>query len=194
MIGGSEPHAAGRRAVFLDRDGVLNEAIVRDGKPYPPRDIRELKVCPDATAALHRLKQASFLLIVVTNQPDVSRGTQTREAVEIMHAAIRAALPIDEFFVCWHDDKDACECRKPKPGLLVEAASRYSINVRRSFLIGDRWRDVDAGSAAGCRTVQIDRHYNEKPPQSPPDCRVGSLTEAVNWILGTLAGASDHQG
>jgi D-glycero-D-manno-heptose 1,7-bisphosphate phosphatase len=182
----SEPPAAGRPAVFLDRDGVLNEAIVRAGNPYPPKDLGELKIFPDAAAALHRLKQASFLLIVVTNQPDVSRGTQTREAVEALHVAIRSTLPIDAFFVCWHDDQHACECRKPKPGLLLEAARQYAIDVRRSFLIGDRWRDVDAGRAAGCRTIHIDRHYSERSPQSPPDCRAASLTEAVDWILGTL--------
>jgi D-glycero-D-manno-heptose 1,7-bisphosphate phosphatase len=170
--------------VFLDRDGVLNEAIVRDGKPYPPAGIHQLKLVPGAALALQRLKQASFLLIVVTNQPDVARGKQTREGVETLHAAIAAALPLDAFFVCWHDDRDRCECRKPKPGLLLEAASRYAIDFRRSFLIGDRWRDIDAGAAAGCRTIQIDRGYNEKPPQSQPDFHASSLTEAVEWIVG----------
>ena len=191
MIWPSDTHATGRRAVFLDRDGVLNEAIVRGGKPYPPRDIGELKIFPDAAPALHRLKQASFLLIVATNQPDVSRGTQTRETVEALHAAIRAVLPVDAFSVCWHDDKDACECRKPKPGLLLEASSKYAIDLRRSFLIGDRWRDIDAGHAAGCRTVQIDWDYNENSPRFPADHRAASLTEAVDWILSVLQGAAD---
>jgi D-glycero-D-manno-heptose 1,7-bisphosphate phosphatase len=177
---------AARRAVFLDRDGVLNEAIVRQGKPYPPATIEELKLDPGAAPALERLKQASFLLIVVTNQPDVARGTQTREGVERIHAAIGSALPVDAFYVCWHDDRDACQCRKPKPGLLLEAAGRYAIDLRRSFLIGDRWRDIEAGSAAGCRTVQIDRGYSEKLPQKPPDCRAISLTEAVDWIISSL--------
>jgi D-glycero-D-manno-heptose 1,7-bisphosphate phosphatase len=173
-----------RWAVFLDRDGVLNEAIVRNGKPYPPAGIDQLKLVPGAAAALERLRKASFLLIVVTNQPDVARGMQTREGVEGLHGAIAAALPLDAFLVCWHDDRDRCECRKPKPGLLLEAASRYEIDLRRSFLIGDRWRDIDAGSAAGCRTVQIDRGYNEKSPQPPPDFHASSLTEAVEWIIG----------
>ncbi len=180
-----ETHEA-RRAVFLDRDGVLNEAIVRDGKPYPPAGLHQLKLVPGAAPALQRLKQASFLLIVVTNQPDVARGTQTREGVERLHAAIAAALPLDAFYVCWHDDRAGCACRKPKPGLLLEAASRYAIDLRRSFLIGDRWRDIEAGTAAGCRTVQIDRGYNEKSPQSAPDCHAASLTDAVEWILGAL--------
>ncbi len=179
----SEPYAA-RRAVFLDRDGVLNEAIVRDGKPYPPAGTHQLKLVHGAAPALQRLKQASFLLIVVTNQPDVARGMQTREGVERLHAAIAAALPLDAFLVCWHDDRDRCECRKPKPGLLLEAARRYAIDLRRSFLIGDRWRDIDAGSAVGCRTIQIDRGYNEKSPQFPPDFLASSLTEAMEWIIG----------
>jgi len=193
MIWPSDTHAAGQRAVFLDRDGVLNEAIVRGGSPYPPRDLGELKIFPDAAQELHRLKQASFLLIVVTNQPDVSRGTQTRKVVETLHSAIGAVLPVDAFFVCWHDDKDACECRKPKPGLLLEAANKYAIDLRRSFLIGDRWRDIDAGYAAGCRTVQIDWGYNENSPQFPADYRAASLTEAVDWILGTLQSAVDPE-
>lgn len=178
----SETQAA-TRAVFLDRDGVLNEAIVRDGKPYPPAGIHQLKLVPGAAPALQRLKRASFLLIVVTNQPDVARGTETRQGVESLHAAIAAALPLDAFYVCWHDDRDNCECRKPKPGLLLEAASKYAIDLGRSFLIGDRWRDIDAGSASGCRTVHIDRGYSERSPQSPPDCRAASLTEAVDWII-----------
>jgi D-glycero-D-manno-heptose 1,7-bisphosphate phosphatase len=182
-----EPDAyAARRAVFLDRDGVLNEAIVRDGKPYPPAHLHELKIIPEAAAALQRLKRASLLLIVVTNQPDVARGTQTREGVESLHAAIAAALPLDAFYVCWHDDRDGCECRKPKPGMLLEAANRYAIDLQRSFLIGDRWRDVDAGHAAGCRTVQIDRGYNERSPQAAPDYSAASLTDAVDWILGRV--------
>jgi len=172
------------KAVFLDRDGVLNEPVVRDGKPYPPACVAELKVYPEAAAALARLKAAGYLLIVVTNQPDVARGATPRETVEAINAALGAALPIDDFLVCWHNDPDACACRKPKPGLLLEAAGRYGIDLGRSFLIGDRWRDIDAGAAAGCRTALIDRHYRERAPQQPPDFRGTSLKEAVEWVLG----------
>lgn len=171
------------RAVFLDRDGVLNEPVVRNGKPYPPASLDELRIYPDAAPALARLKHAGFLLIVVTNQPDVARGRTPRRLVEAVNTAIGAALPIDDFLVCWHDDADACACRKPKPGLLREASSRYGIDLSRSFLIGDRWRDIDAGAAAGCRTVLIDRHYRERPPEHAPDFRAESLTEAAEWIL-----------
>ncbi|MEO7145005.1 MAG: HAD-IIIA family hydrolase, partial [Bryobacteraceae bacterium] len=113
------------KAVFLDRDGVLNRAVLRDGKPYPPASVDELEILPDAAEALGRLKQAGFLLLVVTNQPDVARGAQTRAAVEAMHAALARALPIDGFFVCYHDDADGCDCRKPRPGLLLQAAAAH---------------------------------------------------------------------
>ena len=172
-----------RRAVFLDRDGVLNESIVRNRKPYPPATLAEFKLFPDASPALARLKAAGFLLLVVTNQPDVARRTQSREIVETMHARMAAALPIDDFFVCWHDDADRCGCRKPLPGLLYSAADRYEVDLGGSFLIGDRWRDIDAGAAVGCRTVLIDREYDERQPQSRPDYCTASITGAADWIL-----------
>jgi D-glycero-D-manno-heptose 1,7-bisphosphate phosphatase len=170
-------------AVFLDRDGVLNEAVICDGRPYPPASVEEVRLVPDAAASLARLKRAGFLLIVVTNQPDVARGAQTRESAEAIHAAIARDLPLDDVLTCWHDDADGCECRKPKPGLLLEAARRYGIDLGRSFLVGDRWRDIDAGAAAGCRTVLIDRGYREKAPRHSPDFRAASLSEAVEWVL-----------
>jgi D-glycero-D-manno-heptose 1,7-bisphosphate phosphatase len=170
--------------VFLDRDGVLNESIVRHGRPYPPASLAEFKLFPEASPALARLKGAGFLLLVVTNQPDVARGTQSREIVEAMHAGMAETLPIDDFFVCWHDDGDRCDCRKPLPGLLYSAAKRYEVDLRRSFLIGDRWRDIDAGAAAGCRTVLIDYQYDERQPQCGPDYRTDSIAGAADWILG----------
>ena len=173
-----------KRAVFLDRDGVLNEAVIRDGKPFPPAALDQLRIYPEAAKALGRLKSAGYLLIVVTNQPDVSRGTQVREVVEAMDAAVGAALPIDDFRVCYHDDGDQCRCRKPKPGLVLDAAAAHEIDLAQSFLIGDRWRDIDCGFAAGVRTVWIDRGYRERGPEHPADFRCRSLGEAVEWVLG----------
>jgi D-glycero-D-manno-heptose 1,7-bisphosphate phosphatase len=175
--------SASARAVFLDRDGVLNRAIVRDGKPYPPASLAELEIVEGAADSLAHLKNLGFLLLVVTNQPDVARGTQTLEAIQAMHDRMRQTLPLDDFLICPHDDRDGCGCRKPLPGLLLEAQRRYGIDLARSFLVGDRWRDVDAGRAAGCRTVHLDRNYRERGPSLPPDARVASLPDAVDWIV-----------
>lgn len=168
--------------MFLDRDGVINRAIVRDGKPYPPHNIDDLEILPGVPEALARLRLAGFYLVVVTNQPDVARGTQRREVIDAMHASLAAALPIDEFRVCDHDDRDDCVCRKPKPGMLDAAARDADLNLSDSVMVGDRWRDVEAGRRAGCRTVFIDREYAEARPDRP-DATVASLPEAVDWIL-----------
>jgi D-glycero-D-manno-heptose 1,7-bisphosphate phosphatase len=171
------------RAVFLDRDGVLNRPTVRDGKPYPPVSPAAIEILPDARPALVDLKELGFLLLVVSNQPDVARGTQKRAVVEAMNSVLKSALPLDDFFVCYHDDGHRCECRKPLPGLLFQAAERYSIDLSSSFLIGDRWRDIDAGSRAGCKTILIDCGYRERQPSKDPDARVQSLRAAADWIL-----------
>jgi len=172
-----------RKAVFLDRDGVLNRALVRDGKPYPPRSLDELVIPPETAPALFRLKEAGFLLIVLTNQPDVARGAITRASVDALHDYMGQRLPVDEFRVCDHDDPDGCSCRKPKPGLILDAADDWNISLGESFMIGDRWRDVDAGAAAGCRTVLIDYEYRERGPSAPPSAIAKNLEQAVQWIL-----------
>jgi len=179
---------AARRAVFLDRDGVLNRAIVKDGRPYSPRSLRELEIPGDAAASLHALRAAGLLLVCVTNQPDVARGTQRREVVDEINDVVRAALPLDDLLVCFHDDADACDCRKPRPGLLLQAAKRHGIDLRSSFMVGDRWKDVEAGRSAGCAAILIDCGYAESGPAArPPDRTVRSLAEAAEWIL-TRAG------
>ena len=173
----------GRRAVFLDRDGVINQAILRDGKPYPPAEVGELKIVEGAADALRDLKQAGFLLIVVTNQPDIARGTKDRAGVDAIHQALRETLPLDDFFVCPHDDADQCDCRKPLPGLLLRAAEKYDLDMPHSFMIGDRWRDIDAGTSAGCETVWIDYGYNERRATAAPSAKVGSIRAAADWIV-----------
>lgn len=172
----------GARAVFLDRDGVLNQALISDGKPGAPRTVDEFVIPPDRAACLEELKRRGFALIVVTNQPDVARGRQSIAVIEEMHRRLQAALPVDDVLVCFHDEADNCQCRKPRPGLLIEAQRKYDLDLSRSFLIGDRWKDVDAGNAAGCRTVFIDYNYNERGPSTEPSVRVSSLRGAVEWI------------
>lgn len=171
-----------RAAVFLDRDGVLNEAIVRDGRPYPPQSIDELVIVRGAETALARLKRLGFVLIVVTNQPDVGRGTQDRDTVDALNVALASRLPIDKFLVCPHDDVDRCECRKPLPGLILRGASELRLDLSSSFMVGDRWKDIAAGQAAGVRTVFIDYHYNERRPAPPAEITVSTISEAADWI------------
>jgi D-glycero-D-manno-heptose 1,7-bisphosphate phosphatase len=171
-----------KRAVFLDRDGVLNRALVREGKPHPPMSVAELEILPGVEQALTSLRASGFLLIVVTNQPDVARGATTKEEVERINAALGAILPIDEFRSCFHDDEAGCDCRKPKPGALLAAAALHDIDLRESYMVGDRWRDTEAGQRAGCKTVLIDYGYKEKQPEAV-DYRVKSLSEAAKIIL-----------
>jgi D-glycero-D-manno-heptose 1,7-bisphosphate phosphatase len=172
------------RAVFLDRDGVINRALERDGKPYPPRALAEFEILPDVPEACARLKQAGFILIVTTNQPDVGRGTLEQKIVEAIHGEMCRRLPIDRVEVCYHPGKGAsdCDCRKPKPGMLLRAAKELGIDLARSWMVGDRWRDIDCGHAAGCRTVFIDRGYVEELKQ-PPHFRAADLAGAAEIIL-----------
>jgi D-glycero-D-manno-heptose 1,7-bisphosphate phosphatase len=182
-----------RRAVFLDRDGVLNESVMRLGFASPPSTPSELRIDPEAAAALGALKAAGFLLIVVTNQPDVARGALTREAVEDVNRRLAEALPLDAFYVCWHDDADRCRCRKPLPGMLREAAERFGIDLHASFMVGDRWRDIDAGTAAGCHTVLLERGHREAAPSHPPEYSTVTLRDASDWILKYSRCISGHQ-
>jgi D-glycero-D-manno-heptose 1,7-bisphosphate phosphatase len=174
-----------KRAVFLDRDGVINRAMVRDGKPYPPPNLSKLEILPGVPDALDLLHNAGFLLIVVTNQPDVARGTTQVSVVEEINTYLINCLPIDEFQTCYHDNFDKCDCRKPFPGALLAAAKKYDIELSRSYMIGDRWKDIEAGRSAGCKTIFIDYGYSEKQPKFV-DYRVGSLSEAAKVILGRI--------
>ena len=172
-----------KRAVFLDRDGVINRPVVRDGKPYAPASLAEFVLLPGVPEACAELQAAGFLLVVATNQPDVGRGTQRREEVEAMHAAMCAALPLDRVEVCYDPGQGTpSEFRKPAPGMLLRAARALGIDLARSFMVGDRWRDIDCGAAAGCRTVFIDHGYAESL-RATPDFRAASLRAALPFLL-----------
>src|SRR5581483_6027796 len=175
-----------KRAVFLDRDGVVNDAVVRDGRPHPPPP-EQLRIAADAPEALKALHDGGFELIVVTSQPDVARGTASLDALHAIERRLRDALPLDAFYVCPHDDADRCACRKPLPGLIETAACERGIDLGGSFLIGDRWRDVAAAQAAGVTSIFLDRGYAEPRPEPPADATFGSLREAARWIVNGAA-------
>lgn len=170
------------RACFLDRDGVLNRAFVKGGKPYPPETLDQFEILPGVKEALFLLKKAGFLTIVVTNQPDVATQKQKREIVDAMHERLFQELPLDDLFACYEIDSPTCTCYKPKPGMLLSAAKKHSLLLKESYLIGDRWRDVGAGKAAGCTTFFIDYGYKESLVDTP-DHICKNLFEAAQQIV-----------
>lgn len=172
-------------AVFLDRDGVLNAAVVRGGKPFPPATLQDFKLMPRVRKACAELKAMGFRLVVVTNQPDVGRGCQSRRTVEAMHRRLLQLVPeLDRIEVCYDsgDEVPPSPDRKPAPGMVLRAARELEVDLSRSFLVGDRWRDIDCGHAAGCRTIFIDHGYGEALRQSP-DFRASDLEHASKIIL-----------
>lgn len=174
-----------RRAVFLDRDGVLNYTEVHDGKPYAPRDIESFQLLPDALSSTEALHKAGLFLVVATNQPDVGNGIVSRSTVEAMHDLLTKSLPIDAIKVCFHSQSDNCPCRKPQSGMLLEASQELNIDLAKSFMVGDRCNDVTAGKTQGCYTIFIDRGYFE-PLKDLPNAIVASLAEATELILGLI--------
>ena len=178
-----------QRAVFLDRDGVINRAVVRQGKPHPPASLAEVEWLPGVGDAITALRSLGFRVIVVTNQPDVGNGVQAQETVEAIHAELRRRCPIDDIKTCYHVEADGCACRKPKPGMLLEAARQWDVDLSRSVMVGDRWRDIEAGRAAGCKTILIAAAYDERQAEHL-DAVVPSLVDAGILIC---SGWLDHQ-
>ena len=170
------------KAVFLDRDGVLNRPQVIEGKSFPPSKVEDFELIDGVFEACKRLAEAGYLLIVVTNQPDVRTGKQELSVVEAMHEKLFNWLPIDDVYVCYHIGEDMCKCRKPKPGLIYEAAEKYFVDLAGSYIVGDRWRDIEAGQEAGCTSYFIDYGYDEKQPEGQ-FLRVSDLHEAADRIL-----------
>lgn len=152
----------GLPAVFLDRDGILNRAIVRNGMPYPPAFLQDVEILPGTISSLTRLAEHGYVFIGVTNQPDVARGLQSQDVVESINAIIKSHLPLREIFVCYHDDADDCNCRKPKPGLILQAAEKHGVDLSQSWMVGDRWKDIAAGRGAALKTIFVDYNYDEK--------------------------------
>lgn len=170
-----------RKAVFLDRDGVINRSEVRGGKPYAPTRVADFEFLPGAAVAMAALRESGWLVIVATNQPDLATGKQSHSELEAMHRVLRRGGLVDDIKVCPHLDSDGCACRKPKPGMLMEAAREWNIDLGASIMVGDRWRDVEAGQAAGCKTIFVDHGYLERKP-ARPDGVVASLADAQRLI------------
>ena len=179
-----------RPAVFLDRDGVIVVPEFRDRRSFAPRRLADFRLYPDAAVSLKKLKRAGFLLAVITNQPDVGNGLIARSEVDAMHAIMTRELPVDAVKACFHGQADRCECRKPKPGMILEAAAELGINLKKSFMVGDRHSDVEAGRAAGCTTVFVDLGYAEPVPDAP-DYVVRSIMEAADVIIETTLTAQE---
>jgi transaldolase len=173
---------ASRPAVFLDRDGVLTEGVEIDGTPHPLPPEAGLRLRPGVEAACRRLRRAGIPMVCVSNQPDIARGTLSAAAVEAFNDALAERLGLEAVLVCPHDDSDRCDCRKPLPGLLVQAAQAFALDLSRSIMIGDRWRDIEAGRRAGCSTIFIDNQYDERRPEHP-DITTTSLDSVVPEIL-----------
>jgi len=172
-----------RSAVFFDRDGVLNRAIVRDGRPYPPANAAEFEWMEGVHETLRVLQDRGFLLLVFTNQPDVARGTQTQQQLDAFHARLLEELPIARVYSCTHDDVDGCACRKPQPGMLFSGQADFDLDLASSWVVGDRWRDIEAGRSAGCRTVLVQHGYSER--QATADYEIRRLSELVDIITST---------
>lgn len=171
-----------KKAVFLDRDGVINNSMLVNGIPTPPRSLEQLEILSGVAEGIELLHSAGFELIVVSNQPDVSRGKMSKQVVDKLNIKLKKELNLKHFYICFHDEVDNCSCRKPKPGLIRKAALDLKINLRASFMVGDRWKDIAAGQAVGCRCFFIDNSYIEKQP-SQPYTSVPSLIGAAQLIL-----------
>jgi D-glycero-D-manno-heptose 1,7-bisphosphate phosphatase len=171
-----------RRGVFLDRDGVLNRSFTEGTTPVPPRRREDFELLPGVVEACQAFADAGLALVVVTNQPDLARGALAPAELDAMHDLLRAALPLDDVVVCPHDSHDGCWCRKPRPGMILDAARRLDIDLDHSVGIGDRWRDIDAAHRAGIHAVHIDWGLGE-PLRDSPDARFGSLAEARDHVL-----------
>ena len=168
-------------AIFLDRDGVINNIIISKGLPLSPSKFEEFKILPGVRESISKLKELNFYCILVTNQPDVSRGKIKKETVVKMNEYVKSELGLNDVFVCFHDDKDNCQCRKPKPGLILNASYKWNVDLKNSYMIGDRWKDIEAGRLAGCKTILIKSNYVEEI-KTKPDFELDSLLSAAILI------------
>jgi D-glycero-D-manno-heptose 1,7-bisphosphate phosphatase len=173
------------KAVFLDRDGVINEVIFRNEntlKPIAPWSMEEFSLLSGIKCPLLNLKKLEFKLFVVTNQPDIAKGVIDHSFVTKVNEVISREFPIDEIRVCPHVDLDGCECRKPKSGMILSLAKKWNIDCQNSFLIGDSWRDMEAGKKAGSTTILLEKHYNRGVEADYKINNLSQVAEIINKI------------
>lgn len=153
-----------QKAIFLDRDGVINNNIIESGKPYPPLKLGSVHVIKGMKELIKKWQDEKYLVIVITNQPDVAAHLVTKNKVDKINKFLKNELNFDDIFVCYHGEKDNCNCRKPKIGLFLQAQEKYNIDMKKSWMIGDRWKDIEAGKKAGCKTIYLNYGYDEQRP------------------------------
>ena len=170
-------------AVFLDRDGVINKPVIINKKPYAPTKYTEFKFYPGIYENLQALKNNGFLRIVVTNQPDIGNGKTKLQEVQLMHDKLMKTNLIDGIYMCSHNQREQCSCRKPGIKMLTDAKSKFNINMSRSWLIGDRWSDVTAAHNAGLTPIFVDHGYAETNSKLQTCIKVKNLKSAVNKII-----------
>ena len=169
-----------RKAVFIDRDGVINKLVVIYGEKTSPKSLDQFEIFPYVAQATRRLRK-DYLVIVITNQPDVARGKMSEQELKKMNRKLFKLVEIDDLYICTHDDADNCQCRKPRPGMILEAASKWNINLEKSIIIGDSWRDMLAGKRAGIRTCYIN-HWSNSDGVIEYDFEAKDLSDAVKKI------------
>jgi D-glycero-D-manno-heptose 1,7-bisphosphate phosphatase len=174
-----------RPGVLLDRDGVLNRVVLREGRGVSPRCFAEFELLPGVGAAVESLREAGLPVVVITNQPDISRGVLKPAELVRMHEHLQARVPLDHIYTCIHDDADRCGCRKPRPGLLLRAAAEFQLDLERSWMVGDSWKDVEAARAAGCRMIFVAGPHADVGTSTPQRV-VASLPDAVEIILNEI--------
>ena len=170
-----------KKGIFFDRDGVINKSLILNNKPYPPKSLKDFEFFENIEKTLEQVRKSGFMSFIFTNQPDVARGALGKDKIEEINKYIYSKLPINKIYCCYHDDKDNCECRKPKAGMLYEAAKEFDVDLKKSFVVGDRWRDIDAGNLAGCKTIFIDYGYSEKL-KTKPDYTINKIDEIIDLI------------
>ena len=173
------------KAFFFDRDGILNKSIIKNHKPYSPRFPKELILNRELLSFIKKLKNKGFLIFVVSNQPDIKKGKLSKYSLKIINSIIKKYFLIDEIYICSHEKNDNCKCRKPKPGMLIEASKKWNVDLKKSFLIGDRWKDITAGTIMNCTTIFIDYNYRESKPRNSNYnfINISKMINSINRII-----------